>query len=141
VTELHKHHRKRRSQGGDDSPANILHVHPEVHEWIHRNPEQAFELGWLVHGYEEPSEVSVKIPERLIEEPQKLPKPTTKREGPVKVASFKAPDDDPEAAQRLKDKSEQLRDKFNAHGHKIGKTVAVERALDFTLLNAGEDDF
>ena len=69
---------------------------------------------------------------------RKPPKSTT---GPVKVASFKAPNDDPEAAQRLKEKAQQLTDKFNAHGHEIGKTVAVERALDYTLLNAGEEDF
>jgi hypothetical protein len=68
-------------------------------------------------------------------------KPRDKSAGPVKVASFKAPDDDPEAAERIKEKSRELRDKFIRRGHKIGKTVAVERALDFTLLNAGEDDF
>lgn len=68
-------------------------------------------------------------------------KKRAKSEGPVKVASFKAPNDDPEAAERLKDKAEQLCEKFNRHGHEIGKTVAVERALDYTLLNAGDDDF
>lgn len=68
-------------------------------------------------------------------------KKRAKSEGPVKVASFKAPNDDPEAAERLKDKAEQLCEKFNRHGHEIGKTVAVERALDYTLLNAGEEDF
>ena len=74
-------------------------------------------------------------------EPAKPAKKRPKREGPVRVASFAAPQDDPDAAQRLKDKAGQLLEKFEAAGHEIGRTVAVERALDYTLLNAGKEDF
>lgn len=67
-------------------------------------------------------------------------KPRNPNAGPVKVVSFKAPQDDLEAAERIKEKTQTLLERFERAGHKIGKTVAVERALDFTLLNAGPDD-
>lgn len=53
----HKHHRKRRSQGGDDSSANILDVCVTCHDWIHKHPELAFRAGLLVHSWAEPGEV------------------------------------------------------------------------------------
>lgn len=64
-----------------------------------------------------------------------------KSAGPIITYSVKAPKDDPDAAQRLKDKTLELLDKFNEAGHKIGPTVALERAVDYTLLNAGDEDF
>lgn len=60
--------------------------------------------------------------------------------GPVQTVSFKAPKDDPEAAWRIKEKVTTLLERFEDAGHKIGRTVAVERALDYTLLNAGPED-
>jgi hypothetical protein len=64
-----------------------------------------------------------------------------KRTGPTKRTYLVAPEDDPEAVDRLKDKIEQLQEKFNRAGHEVGPTVTVERALDYVLLNAGTDDF
>lgn len=54
---LHAHHRLRRSQGGTNDPVNIMLVSPNLHDWIHRNPLQAYKLGWLVHSYEDPEDV------------------------------------------------------------------------------------
>jgi len=72
--------------------------------------------------------------------PYKRPK-RKENEGPVQVVSFKAPQEDPEAAERIKVKVAELLERFTKGGHKIGKTVAVERALDYTLLNAERDEF
>lgn len=58
---VHKHHRKRRSQGGDDSLVNILELDFETHEAVHRNPELAYEHGLLVKSWQEPGDVTVDI--------------------------------------------------------------------------------
>ena len=41
------HHVKRRSQGGGDTPENLLAVCPKFHEMIHARPAWARENGWL----------------------------------------------------------------------------------------------
>jgi len=58
-TSLQRHHRKRRSQGGTDAPENIMLVTLEQHDWIHRNVARSYELGWLVHSWDEPSQVPI----------------------------------------------------------------------------------
>jgi hypothetical protein len=60
VSNLHKHHRKLRAQGGDDSPANIMFVTPEMHTFIHSNVAEAYERGWLVKSWQDPAEVTIK---------------------------------------------------------------------------------
>ncbi len=52
---MHKHHRKLRSQGGDDKPANIMHITPEFHTYIHENPGESYANGWLVKSWDEPN--------------------------------------------------------------------------------------
>ena len=64
---MHKHHRKRRSQGGGDEAFNVIEIPAAFHEWIHANVERAYELGLLVRSHEDPAEVSVIIPESVIE--------------------------------------------------------------------------
>lgn len=54
---VHRHHRKRRSQGGDDSPANLIELTPLQHEAVHRNPKLAYEHGLLVHSYDDPEDI------------------------------------------------------------------------------------
>lgn len=44
---LHMHHRKRRSQGGQNTPGNLLHLCPHCHGWVHNNVEYAKQRGWL----------------------------------------------------------------------------------------------
>lgn len=54
---IHKHHRKRRSQGGDDSPENIIELEDWVHEAVHRNVTLAIEYGLLVNSWDDPAEI------------------------------------------------------------------------------------
>ena len=56
---MHRHHRKLRSQGGDDSEQNIMLVSPEQHRWIHDNPAASYARGWLVKSWQDPAEVPV----------------------------------------------------------------------------------
>lgn len=56
-----RHHRKRRSQRGTDDPANILHVCLWCHEWIHQHPTDSYELGLLVHSWDDPGKVPVRL--------------------------------------------------------------------------------
>lgn len=49
---VHAHHRKRRSQGGDNSSANLLRVCVQCHTYIHANPERSYAKGWLVHSWD-----------------------------------------------------------------------------------------
>lgn len=51
----HKHHRKRRSQGGDDSYGNLIELDPLTHELVHKHPEKAYEHGLLVKSHDDPS--------------------------------------------------------------------------------------
>lgn len=46
----HAHHIRRRSQSGANDPENLLWVCHFCHDWLHYNPEQARELGFLVRG-------------------------------------------------------------------------------------------
>lgn len=41
------HHIRRRSQGGTDTPANLLWVCGPCHAHIHDNPAEAYEQGWM----------------------------------------------------------------------------------------------
>ena len=58
------HHRKARGMGGTKNPesrsaANGLLVHPSCHAWIESHREDAYEHGWLVHTWQEPSRIPV----------------------------------------------------------------------------------
>lgn len=56
---LHRHHRQLRRHGNED-PENIMLVPLEQHDWIHRNVSLSYELGWLVHSWDDPSEVPIR---------------------------------------------------------------------------------
>lgn len=65
ITQAQIHHRKPRGMGGSKnpevgSPANAMLVHPACHAWIESHREQAYENGWLVHSWQEPSKIPVK---------------------------------------------------------------------------------
>jgi hypothetical protein len=53
------HHRRLRSQGGQDDDDNLLVLHPECHAWAHHHPAEAVERGWLVPSWAEPSAAPV----------------------------------------------------------------------------------
>jgi len=57
VSDLHKHHRRRRSQGGDDSWGNIIELPADVHELVHREPGKAYEHGLLVKSHDDPAQI------------------------------------------------------------------------------------
>lgn len=53
----HKHHRKRRSQGGDNSYGNIIEIPSDIHELVHQQPEIAYQHGLLVHSHDNPADI------------------------------------------------------------------------------------
>lgn len=53
------HHRKLRSRGGDDSPANCVALCPACHEWVHANPRLATVTGWMVPSWADPAKIPV----------------------------------------------------------------------------------
>lgn len=55
---VHTHHRKLRSQGGDDSAANTVRLCLLCHDWVHHNPAEAYEQGWLVKSWDDPETVA-----------------------------------------------------------------------------------
>lgn len=57
---LHCHHRRLRSQGGLNEPANLLYVCYTHHNYIHANPELAYEMGWLVKSTDDPALIQVR---------------------------------------------------------------------------------
>jgi hypothetical protein len=43
-----RHHKLRRSQGGSDDASNTADVCGVHHAWIHANPAESYEAGWLI---------------------------------------------------------------------------------------------
>lgn len=75
---IHEHHRKRRPHCTEeeyDAPWNKIRIGDPLHDWIHANPEKAYECGLLVHSWADPREVMIEIPEGFT-----LPKSRAKRE-------------------------------------------------------------
>ena len=96
MTATHRHHRKRRSQGGDDSPTNILLLPQEVHAWVHDNPDKAYKLGWLVKSHDDPTEISVQIPEELVKIAKRREKRQKEEARQRAVVSIRVPKDERE---------------------------------------------
>ena len=67
---VHKHHRVLGNRS-DNRPCNILLVDDEIHRWIHDNPAEAMELGWIVSKHDDPENVSVAIPKGILEKQKK----------------------------------------------------------------------
>lgn len=55
------HHRRLRSQGGEDSADNLAAIHPECHLRAHRYPELAREWGWIVPSWADPADVPIQV--------------------------------------------------------------------------------
>lgn len=52
--EAQVHHRKLRSQGGTDDPANLILLSPADHRAVHAHPAQSVESGFIVPRDEDP---------------------------------------------------------------------------------------
>ena len=103
MTATHRHHRKRRSQGGDDSPTNILLLPQEVHAWVHDNPDKAYKLGWLVKSHDDPTEISVQIPEELVKIAKSREKRQKEEARQRAVVSIRVPKDEREDGAKVLD--------------------------------------
>lgn len=53
------HHRQNRSQGGQWTPENLLHVCRAHHQHVTVNPQAAREQGWTVPSHRDPAQVPV----------------------------------------------------------------------------------
>lgn len=53
------HHRKLRSRGGQDSLANLVALHHQCHMYIHEHVGEATARGFMVHSWENPSDIPV----------------------------------------------------------------------------------
>lgn len=64
------HHRKLKSRGGKDTPANLIRIHHGCHNLktnsIHLNPENASQKGWMVGSWQEPSQTPFTRPDGSI---------------------------------------------------------------------------
>jgi len=49
---LDLHHRKRRSQGGPHTPANLVALCRPCHRAVHNHPAASFEVGLLIHRFD-----------------------------------------------------------------------------------------
>jgi hypothetical protein len=61
------HHRKRRSQGGEHTVQNLILLcggseADGCHGWVHRNPDESRDSGWLLKERWEPLAIPVLIP-------------------------------------------------------------------------------
>ena len=61
------HHRKLKSRGGQDSPANLIRIHHKCHNLdtksIHMNPSMAEQKGWMVGSWQDPTEAPFTRPD------------------------------------------------------------------------------
>lgn len=58
------HHRKNRSQGGQWTPANTLHLCTEHHRHVTVNPAVAYQQGWSVRSFADPASTPVWLARR-----------------------------------------------------------------------------
>lgn len=54
------HHRKRRSQGGPDTPANLAALCKTCHDHAHAHPTWAMDVGLIVSGHEPTPETPIR---------------------------------------------------------------------------------
>lgn len=63
------HHRRRRSQGGQNTPENMTLLHGSgvtgCHGWVHAHPADAMKEGFLVPAWLDPADVPVKMPQGM----------------------------------------------------------------------------
>jgi len=61
------HHRKLKSQGGQDEVCNLIAVHHECHNMgsqaIHMNPKESIANGWIVPSWADPASYPLILPD------------------------------------------------------------------------------
>ncbi|HVX20931.1 MAG TPA: HNH endonuclease signature motif containing protein [Acidimicrobiales bacterium] len=57
----HLHHRKQRSVGGQDTYENLLHLCWHCHQMIHDDETVSYARGFVVHGWDDPAEVTIQF--------------------------------------------------------------------------------
>lgn len=62
--QMELHHRRLRSQGGQDTAENLAAIHPACHVRAHQYPAQSREWGWIVPSWADPAEVPVQVVRR-----------------------------------------------------------------------------
>ena len=139
---IHAHHRKRRSQGGDDSAVNVINIPDALHQWIHENPEKAYELGLLVKSHEEPSEVQITIPEKFASASSGKSRPRLQGEARKKrrTVSFRVPDGTDENGAEVYDEllasaAEKLAPKLGWDAH-VPAYFVITAALAYVIQEA-----
>lgn len=55
--DAHVHHRRLRSQMGDNGAANLVTLCPLCHHWVHHHVAVATALGWIVPSWDQPEGV------------------------------------------------------------------------------------
>lgn len=50
----HLHHRQLRSQGGEHTVVNLVHICSACHYWLHMHPAISYTNGWLVKSTRDP---------------------------------------------------------------------------------------
>ena len=50
----HMHHRKLRSQGGEHTVENLVHICSTCHDYVHRHPAISHTMGWIVRSSYDP---------------------------------------------------------------------------------------
>ena len=55
------HHRKARSQGGQDATTNLVALHRACHKWVHENPAKATVVGFICPSWANPSIWPVRV--------------------------------------------------------------------------------
>lgn len=110
---FHAHHRQLR-RSGDERPANLLYIGPELHRWIHDHPAEASKLGLIVSQYDDPADVVITIPDKLVKR-----KPAQKSEAPRKrtTVSVRVPKD------VLEDGEEVLTSLIDTARHRLQKEL------------------
>ena len=139
MTALDPHHRKLRSQGGDDSWGNQIRLPREIHDLIHAHPEVAYQHGMLVREHEDPAAIEPDLAGFMQSvgmegEPAKETKPRKRLDGEARrkrrTISVKVPNDTENGGELWDETVEQVKARLVEEGLYSGDdNIPVYEAL------------